>query len=224
MKLIYLFIPLLLLGCSAEKPLAEVTPADLPATVPGTSLDLPQASDVRNPEALKAYPAGRYEDPNDPGLMHESHVVYRSEQPPTWNLNPTVSTAVPLGPTVAVNNPAKETTSMTGELEQKVQQQNQLLQSTFEQNEKLTDELKKMQDDVAKTHEIVTANETLQKQVADLQTAMSKLQDELTQNRQQAPVVSVTPPKPAEKTGWLAWFLSFFSPPSQLTNPTKGKK
>ena len=53
---------------------------------------------------MKAYPTGRYEDPNDPSVMHEAHVLYRAEQPPSWNLNPTVDTAVSLGPTVTVTN------------------------------------------------------------------------------------------------------------------------
>ena len=214
MKPIYLFIPLLFLGCSAEEPLAETRPPDPPATVPGTALSLPDADDVRNHEALKAYPTGRYEDPSDPSVMHEAHVVYRAEQPPSWNLNPTVETAVPLGPTVAVTNPAKETAAMTGELEQKIQQQNQLLQSTYEQNQRLTEELKKLQDDVAKTHEIVAANDKLQWKVADLQAQLAKLQQELVAlSHPTSPAV----PKPAEQKPW--W--SFWS--STTTNPTQTK-
>ena len=214
MKLIYLFIPLLFLGCTAERPLAETQAADPPATVPGTALSLPDADDVRNSGALKAYPTGRYEDPNDPSVMHEAHVLYRAEQPPSWNLNPTVDTAVPLGPTVAVTNPAKETAAMTGELEQKIQQQNQLLQSTYEQNQQLTEELKKLQDDVAKTQGIASANEALQKQVADLQTQLTKLQQELAaQSHPTPPAV----PKPAEPKPW--WQFWSFTP----TNPTETK-
>jgi hypothetical protein len=218
MKLIYaLFIPLLFLGCSAEQPLAETQPADPPAIVSGTALSLPDADDVRNPEALKAYPMGRYEDPNDPSVMHEAHTVYRAEQPPTWNFDPTVSTAVPLGPTVAVTNPAKDSGAMTGELEQKVQQQNQLLQATFEQNERLTEELKKLQDDVAKTHEIVTANDSLQKQVADLQAQLTKLQQELDAQSHSTPSAV---PKPAEQKPWWQFWSSTPTTPTD----TKGKK
>ena len=217
MKLIYLFIPLFLLGCSAARPLAETRPVDPPATVSGTVLGLPNADDVRNSEALKAYPTGRYEDPNDPSVMHEAHVIYRAEQPPSWNFNPTEDGVVPLGPTVAVTNPAKETEAMTGELEQKIQQQNQLLQSTFEQNQQLTEELKKLQDDVAKTHDIVATNDALQKKVADLQAQLTKLQQEL------APPSHPTPPavpKPAEQKPW--W--QFWSYPTITPTETKGKK
>jgi hypothetical protein len=217
MKLIYLFIPFLFLGCSAEQPQADMRPVDPPASVPGTALDLPDADDVRNPGALKAYPTGRYEDPNDPSVMHEAHVLYRAEQPPSWNFNPTVDTSIPLGPTVAVTNPAKDDTAMTGELEQKIQQQNQLLQSTFEQNQRLSDELKKLQDDVAKTHDIVAANDALQKTVADLQAQLNKLQQELAAQSHPAPP---TVPKPAEQKPW--W--QFWSSPTINLTPTKGNK
>jgi hypothetical protein len=223
MKLIYLFIPFLFLGCCAQRPLAETQPADPPATVPGTVLSLPDADDVRNREALKEYPTGRYEDPNDPSVMHEAHVLYRAEQPPSWNLNPTGDTGVPLGPTVAVTNPAKETAAMAGELEQKVQQQNQLLQTTFEQNQQLSEELKKLQDEVAKTHQIVVVNEALQKQVADLQVQLTKLQQQL------AALSHPTPPavpKPAEQKSWWQFWLSTSAPVLAPTNPTptKGNK
>jgi hypothetical protein len=223
MKLIYLFIPLLFLGCSAEQPLAETRPVDPPDTVPGTALSLPDADDVRNPEALKAYPTGRYEDPDDPFVMHEAHMLYRAEQPPSWNLNPTEDTAVPLGPTVAVTDPAKERTDMTGELEQKIQQQNQLLQATFEQNQQLADELKKLQDDIAKTRGIAATNDALQKQVADLQTQLTKLQQEMAaQSHPTPPAV----PKSTELKPWWQFWLSTSAPILTPTNPnpTKGKK
>jgi hypothetical protein len=221
MKLIYLVIPLLLLGCSTRQPLAETPPADPPATVPGTALSLPDADDVRNPEALKAYPTGRYEDPDDPFVMHEGHMLYRAEQPPSWNLNPDIDAPVPLGPTVAVTDPAKERADMTGELEQKIQQQNQLLQATYEQNQQLADELKKLQDDIAKTRGIAATNEALQKQVADLQTQVAKLQQALAAQSHPAPPVA---PKPTEQKHWWPFYSSTSTPTPTNPNPTKGKK
>jgi hypothetical protein len=200
MKYLYLVIPILFLGCSSERPLAQVLPTENSTDVPGTSLPMPDGNDVRNPEALKAYPVGRYEDPNDPSIMHEAHIIYRAEQPPTWNLNPTVSTAVPLGPTVAVADPARENSAMTGELEQKIQQQNQLLQATFEQNERLTEELKTLQDEVVKTRAIVATNEQLQKQVADLQVQLNKVQQQLAVQNHSVP--SAAPKTAQSKSIW----------------------
>jgi len=43
---------------------------------------------VRVPETVKAYPAGRYTDPNFPDEMHERHTVYRREQDADWNYRP----------------------------------------------------------------------------------------------------------------------------------------
>jgi hypothetical protein len=169
MKLILLFFPILFVGCSAEQPPATSTPTNSPVTVSGSSLDSSENDYLRNPGALKGYPVGRYEDPNDPAVMHEAHMIYRAEQPATWNLNPTVATAVPLGPTVAVTDPAKQTEPLPGELEQ-------LLQTTYEQNERLTEELKKMQGEVAKMQAVEANNAALQKQINDLQSALAKLQ------------------------------------------------
>jgi hypothetical protein len=227
MKLIYLLIPFFLLGCSSQRPMAETQPADPSASVPGTTLAVPDTTDVRHSEALKAYPLGRYEDPDDPSVMHEAHVVYRAEEPPTWNFNPTVETEVPLGPTVAVNDPAKDTSDASGELEQKIQQQNQLLQATFEQNQQLADELKTLQDDIAKTRGLAAANEALQKQVADLRAQLFKLQQEQeAQSRLNAQTAS------DQKSSWWSWWIGTAPTPVPVTstssshnlNPTKGKK
>jgi len=44
------------------------------------------------------YPVGRYQDPNDPDVMHEGHTVYRAETSPDWNTDPNEPTSLPLGP------------------------------------------------------------------------------------------------------------------------------
>jgi hypothetical protein len=226
MKLIYLLVSFFLLGCSSHRPPAETQADEAPATVPGTALDLPDATDVRHTEALKAYPTGRYQDPNDPSIMHEAHEIYRVEQPPSWNFNPTAATAVPLGPTVAVKDPAKDSSGTQGELEEKIQQQNQLLQATYEQNQVLSDELKKLQDDIAKTRGLATSNEALQKQVTGLQAQLGKLQQQMdAQARAQK--------APEQKPGLLNWIFNLLPTASPVPNstpttpnpkPTKGNK
>ncbi len=54
MKYLYLIIPILFLGCSSERPLAQVLPLEKSADVPGTTLAMPDGNDVRYPEAMKA--------------------------------------------------------------------------------------------------------------------------------------------------------------------------
>jgi hypothetical protein len=123
-------------------PAPRVEPA--PAPVAGTDLDEKKVENVRVAEALKAYPTGRYVDPNDPNVMHEGHTIYRREAGSNWNLNPNAPTVVPLGPVLAVADPAKEPTPLPAELEQKMAEQNQLMASLIEQNEALSAQLAKL--------------------------------------------------------------------------------
>ena len=142
MKIHYLFPALLLVGCaSSHLPTVNVSGGPLPQTH-----DKPDPASIRSPERLKAYPVGRYEDPNDPDVMHEGHTVYRAETSPDWNTDPNEPTSLPLGPgEMAVADPAQEHTALTAELEQRLKQEDQLLQTTYEQNERLAQEIKALQ-------------------------------------------------------------------------------
>jgi hypothetical protein len=133
-------------GCEAipKKTAAGPPPAPVIAPVSGTDLDQTNAEKVRVAESLKAYPVGRYVDPQDRDLMHEAHVVYRREAGGSWNLNPNAPTVVPLGPVLAVADPAKTPAPLPAELEQKMAEQNQLVASLIEQNEALAKELAKL--------------------------------------------------------------------------------
>jgi hypothetical protein len=55
--------------------------------MPDTVLIQPQSGSVRLQERVKPYPVGRYIDPNNSQIMHESHTVYRVESPARWNLS-----------------------------------------------------------------------------------------------------------------------------------------
>ncbi len=74
-----------------------VTKSSPPATKP---------PNVRTSEVVKAYPVGRYTDPNVPDVMHERHTVYRREETADWNFLPDAPYALPLGPTTARSNPS----------------------------------------------------------------------------------------------------------------------
>ena len=99
-----------LVGCASERkpPPKVVTVRQAPAgvTMPRHSHSLESA---RYGEIVKAYPVGRYIDPNDPSVMHESHVIYRDESTAKWNLHPNAPVRVPLGPAVASSQPARAT-------------------------------------------------------------------------------------------------------------------
>ncbi len=130
-------------GCATKKK-PSVAAAPPPVPVSGTDLDQTNVEKVRAGETLKAYPIGRYVDPNDPNVMHESHVVYRKEAGASWNLAPNAPTVVPLGPVLAVSDGATQGNPLPAELEQKVAEQNQLMAALIEQNEALAAELAKL--------------------------------------------------------------------------------
>jgi len=143
MKIHYLFPALLLVGCaSSHPPTIDVGAGPLPQ-----KHDVSDPASVRTPEKLKAYPVGRYEDPNDPDVMHEGHTVYRAETSPDWNTDPNAPTSLPMGPgEMATADPSQQHTALTAELEQRLKQEEQLLQTTYEQNERLAQEIAKLEE------------------------------------------------------------------------------
>lgn len=83
MKLLRLIPVLILTACASHAPRNRITvsvaePTGHPAN----------AAMLRTPEQLKEYRFGRYVDPGDPLVMHESHPVYRIETNAGWNLAP----------------------------------------------------------------------------------------------------------------------------------------
>jgi len=82
--LVSLLVVCLGAGCATRK---DSTPESA-AIVPGMNVSAKRMASVRTPEIVKAYPAGRYTDPNYPDEMHERHTVYRREQSPDWNYLP----------------------------------------------------------------------------------------------------------------------------------------
>ena len=81
MKTLYL-IPLLFLTACSTAPKLTLRP------LPQPSPPAMENSDVRYPEAVRAYHVGRYTDPNDDLILHEQHVVYRVEENTRWNFHP----------------------------------------------------------------------------------------------------------------------------------------
>ena len=149
--LIAVAVVALFTGCQSsglKKPKTP-PPKEPPVPVAGTDLDTKNVEKVRVSETLKAYPVGRFVDPNDPNVMHESHVVYRKEAGAGWNLAPNAPTVVPLGPVLAVADPAAQPNPLPAELEQKIAEQNQLMASLVEQNEALAAELGKLGKELA---------------------------------------------------------------------------
>jgi len=81
MKPLPLFLTLFAVSCASKTPpVVKVEPS------PGRDLSRAESGGVRFPEKIKAYPLGRYADPNNRDVMHEAHTIYRVEATPKWNL------------------------------------------------------------------------------------------------------------------------------------------
>ena len=203
MKIHYLFPALLLVGCaSSHPPSVDVGAGPLPQ-----KHTVSDPASVRTPEKLKAYPVGRYEDPNDPDVMHEGHTVYRAETSPDWNTDPNEPTSLPLGPgEMAAADPSQQHVALTAELEQRLKQEDQLLQTTYEQNERLAQEIGKLEERQQHTLLPVPPPTT------SVATPEPKPQ---TDSPSQPPPVT---PTPAQQKSWLSWLWPTTQP---QTNPRK---
>jgi len=204
MKIHYLFPALLLIGCASSHPsTVDVGAGPLPQ-----KHDVPDPASVRTPEQLKAYPVGRYEDPDNPDVMHEGHTVYRAETSPDWNTDPNEPTDLPLGPgEMAAADPSQQHVALTAELEQRLKQEDQLLQTTYEQNKRLAQEISKLEE--RQQHTLLPVPPAVPPDAAP----ESKPQTD--SPSQPAPVT----PTPPQKQSWAAWFWSSVTQPK--TNPKK---
>jgi uncharacterized small protein (DUF1192 family) len=119
----------LLAGCATNKDLRSLRSVEI--TDSGIAPD--DIGKVRTPEIVKAYPVGRYTDPNLPDQMHERHTLYRREQASEWNYRPSKPYALPLGPVVAESNPSSSSYSKTNS-EQVNAQQKAHAEALLEQN------------------------------------------------------------------------------------------
>jgi hypothetical protein len=122
----------LVAGCATKKEVRSVQRVK----VPSTSLAANNLPKVRTPETVKAYPLGRYTDPNFPEEMHERHTLYRREQSAEWNYRPSKPYALPLGPVIAQSNPSPSNYART-DSEQINAQQKAYAEALLEQNQVL---------------------------------------------------------------------------------------
>ena len=85
MKFCHVIILLCLsLGCATRKETRSIRTPEIRAAMVATA----ETPKIRTPETVKAYPVGRYTDPNFPEEMHERHTIYRREESAGWNYHP----------------------------------------------------------------------------------------------------------------------------------------
>jgi len=85
-------------SCSSDPEPVEVRyeqPELLYNEVAGNVAEPQDLEHLRYGENVKGYTIGRYVDPSDPTIMYEQSVLYRLEQPSSWNLQPNMPVKVP---------------------------------------------------------------------------------------------------------------------------------
>jgi len=156
----YLTTILALCMCSACATRKTDKSASVAAVAGISRNDMPE---VQIPETVKAYPAGRYTDPNFPDEMHERHTVYRREQSADWNYRASEPYALPMGPTVAKSNPSPSFYVKTeGEMNA---QQRAYAEALMEQNRAMKARIESMQQDVTKGQGLEEEIDRLKKQL-----------------------------------------------------------
>ena len=135
-----IFLLCLFSGCATKKEIRSVRPMEVPSTAVAAE-DMPE---IRTPETVKAYPVGRYTDPNFPDEMHERHTLYRREQSADWNFHPSRPQALPLGPVTAVSSPSPSYYAATN-AEQINAQQKAYAEALLEQNRVMKERIDALQ-------------------------------------------------------------------------------
>ena len=147
-------------GCATKKEVRSIQPAE----VPGTQVATAEMPEIRTPETVKAYPVGRYTDPNFPDEMHERHLLYRREQSADWNYHPSRPQALPLGPIAAVSNPSPSSYATTN-AEQINAQQKAYAEALLEQNRAMKERIDALQKNESAIQSLESEVERLRKEL-----------------------------------------------------------
>jgi hypothetical protein len=150
----------LVVGCATKKENRSVHRTEVPVA----AIAAEDLRKVRTPETVKAYPVGRYTDPNFPDQMHERHTIYRREQSAQWNYRPSQPYALPMGPIVATSNPSPSYFVKTN-AEQINAQQKAYAESLLEQNIALKKRIDALQQKDSTIHDLQTEIERLRKEI-----------------------------------------------------------
>ena len=120
---------LLQVGCQTHK-MCSPGDKDYPYVVPEIPMASPipvqNEANVRLPEVVKAYSINRYQDPNNPDIMHERHVIYRREQDSNWRLLSNADRQILVGPTMTDGRLDNQPAIMEKEFAIELQRQRQM--------------------------------------------------------------------------------------------------
>ena len=203
MKRILIFIPLVLLSaCAGNKPVV----VKMPPAVSGNTLTTADMESVRYSENMKAYPVGRYVDPNDGLVMHEAHTIYRVETTAKWNLHPDVYPYapgnLPGGPVVGIIDPAHSDSPVTPEVVAEIERQKLATQALLAQGQRMNMALNQLSKILPATSQVAEENAELKAQAMATQRRLELLEEQV---RKQQAETEFTPPATSSVKGTNDW-------------------
>jgi hypothetical protein len=173
MKAHFLILIVILTGCSSPHVVRMPTP------VRGTTLSPDEMESVRYAETVKAYPIGRYIDPNDGDIMHEAHVMYRIETTAKWNLHPDGAGAIPFGPPVAIVDSSHYNAPVNAEVIAEVNKQKIATQALLQQSAKFNQSLSQLVGAFQVVQQVDEQNLQLKQEMIVTEKRLDSLEDQL---------------------------------------------
>lgn len=159
----------------------------MPKAVPGTVLPAEGVESLRYSENLKAYPIGRYVDPNNGLVMHERHTVYRIETTAKWNLHPNAPVTVPLGPALGIIDPARRDPPVNAEIIAEINRQKIATQTLLDQGATLNQTLSQFSGTFQVTKQLGEQNRQLREEISTTQQRLNALEQELRKKQAEVP-------------------------------------
>jgi hypothetical protein len=157
-------IMIFLVGCASKSTVAF-------APVYYDKIPVRTTDAVLGPQLVEAYPISRYQDPQNPDLMHERHIVYRRINR-GWRLRSNPGEEIQLGATVGPRNAGYQPRPARGEVNAAVVSQRYQLAQSEETLSQVRQQLAELQQ-VAPTVNGVVQNQ--QAEIARLQALEERL-------------------------------------------------
>ena len=160
-----------------------------PGTIALRPLPAASVSDdksFRYPETLRAYHIGRYVDPNNSLVMHETHTLYRVEQTATWNSRPAPERELLPVELKALSDPAHVPAPFSDEIICELNHQKEITQKVTTEANRLTSVLQHLGESLAETKTIAKENLALKQQLSGAEQRISALENELRHHNQAA--------------------------------------
>ena len=180
MKSIVLTSILVCLAGCASKPSGAIAMRPLPAA----NMPEDKAHSIRYAETSRAYHIGRYVDPNNPFVMHETHTLYRVEETSRWNLHPGPQCDTLPVQLKTLSHAALVPAPFNDDIIAELNRQKELTHKVTTEANRLTVVLQQLGESLAETKGVAKENLTLRQQLNSAEQRISALEIELRRQQQ----------------------------------------